>query len=298
MSARRPIGSRRARRRRASRSPRTTISTSGGVPVRSAVARSQRRQLGRRRRRRVAASRGRTSRRSALRATAAYESYQGLEVLQGPDSGHLPVDLPHGHAADPDQRDLAGAVSGQAHHASRADAGRRRARDWRRPARSPARARDRRRARLAGRVVQHDGGRAADQPRDGSSSRAQALEQKNLEVDARRRYIETILERVATGVISLDAEGRISTVNGAAERLLGLDAQRDRAAGARRCSAATTCSRCCRCVDARRAMPAGGRRPGDHARARRPRDSSGCGRHGARSATAAGPRARCSCSTT
>jgi two-component system nitrogen regulation sensor histidine kinase NtrY len=50
------------------------------------------------------------------------------------------------------------------------------------------------------------------------------LEQKNLEVDARRRYIETILERVATGVISLDAEGRISTVNGAAERLLGLDA--------------------------------------------------------------------------
>jgi two-component system nitrogen regulation sensor histidine kinase NtrY len=52
-----------------------------------------------------------------------------------------------------------------------------------------------------------------------------ALEHKNIEVDARRRYIETILERVATGVISLDAEGRISTVNGAAERLLGLDAR-------------------------------------------------------------------------
>jgi two-component system nitrogen regulation sensor histidine kinase NtrY len=49
-----------------------------------------------------------------------------------------------------------------------------------------------------------------------------ALEQKNVEVDARRRYIETILERVAPGVISLDAEGRISTVNGAAQRLLGL----------------------------------------------------------------------------
>jgi two-component system nitrogen regulation sensor histidine kinase NtrY len=48
------------------------------------------------------------------------------------------------------------------------------------------------------------------------------LEHKNLEVDARRRYIETILERVATGVISLAADGRISTVNGAAERLLGL----------------------------------------------------------------------------
>jgi two-component system nitrogen regulation sensor histidine kinase NtrY len=48
------------------------------------------------------------------------------------------------------------------------------------------------------------------------------LEQKNVEVEARRRYIETILERVATGVISLDAGGRISTVNGAAERLLAL----------------------------------------------------------------------------
>ena len=50
----------------------------------------------------------------------------------------------------------------------------------------------------------------------------QDLEQKNLEVDGRRRYIETILERVATGVISLDAAGRIATLNGAAERLLGL----------------------------------------------------------------------------
>ena len=50
------------------------------------------------------------------------------------------------------------------------------------------------------------------------------LESKNVEVDARRRYIETILDRVATGVISLDAAGNISTVNGAADRLLGLGA--------------------------------------------------------------------------
>ena len=50
------------------------------------------------------------------------------------------------------------------------------------------------------------------------------LERKNIEVEARRRYIETILERVATGVISIDAEGRISTINGAAERLLGIGA--------------------------------------------------------------------------
>ena len=49
------------------------------------------------------------------------------------------------------------------------------------------------------------------------------LERKNDEVDGRRRYIETILERVATGVLSLDSAGAILTVNGAAERLLGLD---------------------------------------------------------------------------
>jgi two-component system nitrogen regulation sensor histidine kinase NtrY len=53
------------------------------------------------------------------------------------------------------------------------------------------------------------------------------LERQNLEVEARRRYIETILERVATGVISLDAAGRVSTVNGAAARLLRLDASAD-----------------------------------------------------------------------
>ena len=76
------------------------------------------------------------------------------------------------------------------------------------------------------------------------------LERKNVEVDARRRYIETILERVATGVISLDAAGRISTVNGAAERLLGLDADGARAAGARSCSRARTCAPLLPLVDA------------------------------------------------
>jgi len=49
------------------------------------------------------------------------------------------------------------------------------------------------------------------------------LERTNVEVDARRRYIETILERVATVVISIDEAGNISTVNGAGMRLLGLD---------------------------------------------------------------------------
>lgn len=48
------------------------------------------------------------------------------------------------------------------------------------------------------------------------------LESTNQQLDLRRRYIETILERVATGVISVDADGRVGTVNGAAARLLRL----------------------------------------------------------------------------
>ncbi len=49
------------------------------------------------------------------------------------------------------------------------------------------------------------------------------LERKNLEVDQRRRYIETILERIATGVVSIDSDGRVSTINRAAAGLLSLD---------------------------------------------------------------------------
>jgi two-component system nitrogen regulation sensor histidine kinase NtrY len=49
------------------------------------------------------------------------------------------------------------------------------------------------------------------------------LERKHAEVEARRRYIETILERIATGVVSVDAEGRVTTVNSAAARLLGIE---------------------------------------------------------------------------
>jgi two-component system, NtrC family, nitrogen regulation sensor histidine kinase NtrY len=49
------------------------------------------------------------------------------------------------------------------------------------------------------------------------------LERKHVEVEGRRRYIETILERIATGVVSIDAAGKVSTLNSAAMRLLGLD---------------------------------------------------------------------------
>src|SRR5205085_570596 len=49
------------------------------------------------------------------------------------------------------------------------------------------------------------------------------LERKHVEVEGRRRYIETILERIATGVVSIDPAGAIMTINSAAARLLSLD---------------------------------------------------------------------------
>lgn len=49
------------------------------------------------------------------------------------------------------------------------------------------------------------------------------LERKNLQLEDRRRYIETVLERIATGVVSIGADGRVETINGSALRLLGVD---------------------------------------------------------------------------
>ena len=51
------------------------------------------------------------------------------------------------------------------------------------------------------------------------------LERRHQDVEARRRYVETILERIAAGVISVDTAGHIRTMNSAASRLLGLDAR-------------------------------------------------------------------------
>ena len=50
------------------------------------------------------------------------------------------------------------------------------------------------------------------------------LERKHMDVEGRRRYVETILDRIATGVVAVDALGRIRTANSAAVRLLGIDA--------------------------------------------------------------------------
>ncbi|MDQ2938667.1 MAG: ATP-binding protein, partial [Acidobacteriota bacterium] len=51
-----------------------------------------------------------------------------------------------------------------------------------------------------------------------------ALREKNLTLEERRDYIETILESLSTGVVSLDENDRVTTINGAASRMLKLKA--------------------------------------------------------------------------
>ena len=50
------------------------------------------------------------------------------------------------------------------------------------------------------------------------------LEQRHQDVERRHRSVETILERIATGVVSIDGSGAIGRINSAAARLLGLGA--------------------------------------------------------------------------
>jgi len=49
------------------------------------------------------------------------------------------------------------------------------------------------------------------------------LQDKHSELEDRRRYIETVLEAIATGVVSFDHENRLTTMNRAAARMFGLD---------------------------------------------------------------------------
>lgn len=53
----------------------------------------------------------------------------------------------------------------------------------------------------------------------------QSLRRSNIEMDRRRAYIETVLANIATGVISLDRSGRITTINPAAENIFRTDGQ-------------------------------------------------------------------------
>ena len=51
-----------------------------------------------------------------------------------------------------------------------------------------------------------------------------ALREKNLTLEERRDYIETILESLSTGVVSLDENDSVTTINAAASRMLRLQA--------------------------------------------------------------------------
>src|SRR5207237_8374599 len=47
------------------------------------------------------------------------------------------------------------------------------------------------------------------------------LQDKHTELEDRRRYIETVLEAITTGVMSFDPLGRVTTINRAAARMFG-----------------------------------------------------------------------------
>jgi two-component system nitrogen regulation sensor histidine kinase NtrY len=53
-------------------------------------------------------------------------------------------------------------------------------------------------------------------------SSSEALRLSNAELERRRKYMEVVLSNVAAGVISIDREGRISTINKSAEKLLNV----------------------------------------------------------------------------
>ncbi|NVM57117.1 MAG: HAMP domain-containing protein [Desulfobacterales bacterium] len=53
----------------------------------------------------------------------------------------------------------------------------------------------------------------------------QELMKRNLEIEQRRLYMETVLRNVSTGVISLDAGGFFTTINKSAENMLGLQGE-------------------------------------------------------------------------
>jgi two-component system nitrogen regulation sensor histidine kinase NtrY len=53
---------------------------------------------------------------------------------------------------------------------------------------------------------------------------AQMLREQNIEIEARRRYMEIVLKNVSAGVATLDAKGNITTFNTSAEKMLALRA--------------------------------------------------------------------------
>jgi len=55
---------------------------------------------------------------------------------------------------------------------------------------------------------------------------AKMLKDRNVEIEEQRQFLAIVLKNVSTGVITLDAEGIVSTINKSAERMLDLKAAR------------------------------------------------------------------------
>ena len=53
---------------------------------------------------------------------------------------------------------------------------------------------------------------------------ARKLRDQNIEIEERRQYMEFVLKSVSAGVVTLDANGMISTINKSAEKMLGVKA--------------------------------------------------------------------------
>jgi two-component system, NtrC family, nitrogen regulation sensor histidine kinase NtrY len=51
---------------------------------------------------------------------------------------------------------------------------------------------------------------------------ARMLRQQNLEIEEKRQYMEFVLKSVSAGVVTLDAEGMVSTINKSAAKMLGV----------------------------------------------------------------------------
>ena len=54
---------------------------------------------------------------------------------------------------------------------------------------------------------------------------ARKLRDQNIEIEGKRQYIEFVLKNVSAGVVTLDANGMISTINKSAEKMLGVKSE-------------------------------------------------------------------------
>ncbi|MDO9528748.1 MAG: ATP-binding protein [Syntrophales bacterium] len=54
----------------------------------------------------------------------------------------------------------------------------------------------------------------------------ESLEQANIDLEQRRKYMETVLRNVSAGVVSIDRDGVITTINSVAEKMLDIKTQK------------------------------------------------------------------------